>query len=350
MFSGMAVCVEDLYGFRPRSVLVFGIGGGGDVVSAAMLANSLGRAGVEAYIGSIAWERFVVDPEPGPIPLDCFRYASPMGGYSIVVTRDSIVERSRVFKPQVARVAGYTGSKVYIADLWGGANGLYKGLLEISSRLGIEAYMAVDVGGDVLATGYEEDLWSPLADSIGLAVFSKLPNSILAVHGVGCDGELDPDYLLSRIALVAREKGYIAARGLTPRDTKMLRQLLEETVSEASRIPLEAYNGFYGEKEIRLGSRKVKITPLQTITFYLKPDKVYKLSRLAQTVDNTRTLEEADHKLNNIGVYTEYDLEKDLHKIIAMGEQVDLETIITVREQGRKKLKKKQPNNTPYKQ
>ncbi len=334
----MVIVLEDLFGFNPKSILVFGIGGGGDVVSATMIAFGLRRVGVETYIGSIAWERFVVDPEPGPIPFNCFREARFIGDYIVVVDRDSYVVRSSVFTPQVSRVSKVVGREVYVVDLWRGVNGLWRGLSELTDLLGVEAYMAVDVGGDVLATGLEDDLWSPLADSMCLAAFSKLDHSILVVHGIGCDGELDPDYLLSRIAYIARSGGYLTARGLTRYEAVLLEKLLEEAVSEASRIPLIAYRGYYGELLLRSGSRKTLVTPLQTIMFYLDTRVVYKLSPLAKLVDNTHSLEEANNKLNNKGVYTEYDLEKDL--VDYRGREVDAETLQRIRLSGISRLRK----------
>ncbi|WFO75474.1 DUF1152 domain-containing protein [Desulfurococcaceae archaeon MEX13E-LK6-19] len=330
--------IIDLFGYEPRSVMVFGIGGGGDVVTAATLALWIRRStGRDAYIGSIAWERFVVDPEPGPIPLDCFHGIKVVGEHSIVVNGDSIVERNgNKFKPQVARVSSVVGEPVYVVDLWKGVSGFKKGLEELSDALGLEAFIAVDVGGDVLAVGNEDNLWSPLADSMGLAAFAGFKNSLLAVHGLGCDGELDPDYLLTRIAAIASKGGFITAKALTKYEAWILEKILEKSISEASKLPLLAYKGFYGDYPIRNGSRIVKVTPVQAITFFLKTNIVYELSPLAKLVDNTTSLDEANDKLNKKCIYTEYNLEKSL--LIYKGVEIKGELLNEIRRKEREKL------------
>src|SRR5690606_19090468 len=49
--------------------LVLGIGGGGDAVGALAVARRLEERGLEFVLGGGAWERFAVDPYPGPRPL-----------------------------------------------------------------------------------------------------------------------------------------------------------------------------------------------------------------------------------------------------------------------------------------
>lgn len=60
--------LEDLLG--AERALVVGIGGGGDVVGAVPTARFLERHGVETLLGGIPWERPILDPTPGPYPLD----------------------------------------------------------------------------------------------------------------------------------------------------------------------------------------------------------------------------------------------------------------------------------------
>jgi len=331
--------IQDLFGSIPNKVLVVGIGGGGDVVSAATLALWLRRYGLETFIGSIAWERFVIDPVPGPIPFNSFYNAEKLSEHILVANRDTYVVRgSKEFKPQVSLVSEAINEPVYVFDLWKGVNGYREGVRELIEYLGIDAVIALDVGGDVLAKGNEDNLWSPLADSMGLACFNSFKDTVLAVHGIGSDGELDPDYLLSRIALIAREGGLLGAKGLTSYEADLLEKILSKANSEASRIPLLAYRGYYGEHVMRLGTRKIHVTPLQAITFYLDIRLAYKYSPLAQQVDNTASLDKANNRLNKIRVYTEYDLEKDLYKLSKV--ELTAETIESTRAMGRNRLLK----------
>jgi hypothetical protein len=52
--------------------LYLAIGGGGDVVMAAALAG-------DEAVGQIPWERYVVDPTPGPVPPDALRDVAKAG-------------------------------------------------------------------------------------------------------------------------------------------------------------------------------------------------------------------------------------------------------------------------------
>lgn len=332
--------VCDLFKYMVNRVLVFGIGGGGDVVTAAALALWLKRYGVEAFIGSIAWERFVIDPLPGPIPFNSFHNVDRVSEHVLVSKENTYVVRgSRKFRPQVAWVAEAIKKPIYVLDLWDGVYGYKEGIKELIEYLGIDAIIALDVGGDVLAKGDEENLWSPLADSMGLACFNSFNNTVLTVHGLGSDGELSPDYLLSRIALIAKENGLLGAKGLTSYEADLIERILLKATSEASKIPLLAYRGFYGEYTMRNGTRKVWVSPLHTITFFLDIHIAYKLSPIAKIVDNTKTLNEANIKLNTQGIYTEYNLEKDLlkYKNISSNPQA----IIRIRRKYRDLLKKR---------
>jgi len=339
------ICLLDLFKSMPKRILLFGVGGGGDVVSAAMLGLWLRRYGFKTFIGAVAWERFVIDPLPGPLPFNTFYNIKRISDNVIAVTKDTFVIRgSRKIKPQVAYVSEVINEYVYVIDLWSGVNGYRTGISKLIDYLGIDAIIIVDVGGDILATGNEDNLWSPLADSMGLACFNSFNNSVLAVHGLGADGELDPDYLLSRISLIAREGGLLGAKGLTLYEARLLEKILSKAISEASKIPLLAYKGFYGEYPVRKGTRQVYVTPLQTITFFLDIHIVYKHSPMASIIDNTDSLEEANSKLNSLGIYTEYNLEKDLLR--HSDKPLDPQNIIHVREKYRNLLRNKISKNS----
>ncbi len=343
---GIVLYIEDLVGEKIRSILIFGVGGGGDIATAGILAEYFKRHGVVVYIGSIVWERFVIDPIPGPIPFDNLHNVKRLSDYVVIVNKNTYALRSnRKIIPQPVALSQVLGREVILIDLWKGVTGLWKGLIEVADYYGIESFMAVDVGGDILAQGVEDNLWSPLADSIGLAAFSKLKYSIIAVHGLGADGELDQEYLLSRIASIASKGGYLGAKGLTRYEYVVGKKILKNVYSEASKIPLLAYEGVYGEIPIRMNTRKVRISPLQTITFFLDSITTYSESPIAKIVDNTHSLDEAREKLNNSGIYTEYDLEIDLYKYVRSN-NIDLtpDIILKTRRRGINKLKKKRQN------
>jgi len=178
----------EVFGWRPRCVLVASTGGGGDAGSALYLARVFEGHGARAVLAVLPWERFVRDPAPGPIPLEAFHgverlayTARPLPGLC------GAVRRGRPLEPSGCRVAA-AGIPVYLLDGWGGAAGVARGLEEAAGLHGCEAGVAFDVGGDVLATGAEEGLWSPLADSLGLAAVAEVfrGDGVVAVHSPGC--------------------------------------------------------------------------------------------------------------------------------------------------------------------
>lgn len=311
--------------------LFIALGGGGDVASASMLALAARRLGLKAYVASVVWERFSIDPLPGPVRMNEIVNATKIGNHSMVVTEGSKALRGdRIIAFQAANASRALGEPVGIVDIASGYLGVMKGIEELMSYLGCDAVVGVDVGGDVLATGFEEELWSPLADFIGLAAIRDL-KGILAVHAPGSDGELAPKYVLKRIALVAASKGYLGARGTSPEDIENLDRILRYVESEASRATLMAARGVYGQVKIRRGSRRVNITPLSTITFFLNPEIVASLNPLISEIYNTTSIEEAREKLNRKGVYTELDLEEDVYQVIKDGIEISGETLIEIK-------------------
>ena len=59
-----------------------------------------------------------------------------------------------------------------------------------------------------------------------------------------------------------------------------------------------------------IDGRTVLVSPLSTLTFYFDPEKVFELNSLAKEVLNTESIEEANKKLNKLGVFTELDYER----------------------------------------
>lgn len=326
MHASEGISVELLVG-RSSCTLFAALGGGGDVASAAMLALAARRLGIKSYIASIIWERLPIDPIPGPVKLNEVVGAMKIGERALMVTKDSRALRGgRVIAFQAANVSKVLGEPIGIVDVASGCVGVKKGLEELSAYFGCDVIVGVDVGGDVLASGFEEELWSPLADFIGLAALKEL-KGVLAVHSPGSDGELSPDYVLRRIALVAERRGYLGARGVTLEDVENLERILEHVESEASRATLLAARGVYGDVEIRRGSRKVHVTPLSMITFFLKSSVVAELNPLISELSSTTSIEDARVKLNEKKVYTELDLEEDAYKLMIEGKELSGETL-----------------------
>ncbi len=302
---------------RYEKILVFGAGGGGDALGAVHLYLRLRRLGASPIIGSVVWERYPVDPFPGPIPLEALLDAEPVGWSSAIVTGNTIALRfGHEVKPQIARVAGALGVEALFIDISKGVVGVRDALRDAQEALGVEAVIALDTGGDMLAVGCEDNLWSPLADAVSLAGLqaSGLP-SLVAIHGPGADGELPENTVLHYISILARKEGLVEVTGLSKMETEYIKSIMDKVYSETSKIPVKAFYGEYGEIKIRGGTRSAHLSPATAATYLLETDKVYEWSETAKIVSWTRGIGQASQELNKYCIVTELDLEQELSRL-----------------------------------
>ncbi len=323
---------------RGRRPLVLAIGGGGDVASAAVLAKSLERLGFKPVLASIAWERYVVDPVPGPIRLEELRsFIKLRDGYALVDESAYAERGGRRVKFQAANASGVLKEPIYVVDLYGGVRGYVEAIEEVMADSGADFVIGIDVGGDSLATGCEDNLWSPLADWVGVSALGLL-KGVLAVHSPGSDGELSQGEVLARIDYLASKQGLLAVASMTKKDAELLELLLSAVRSEASRVPLLAFKGYRGPLQLRFGSRSIVVSFINTLTFYLEASLAAESSPLVKVLASTRSLEEARRILNSHGIYTELDLEEDLASLGVSPEALTGDVLLEVRSKGAGRL------------
>ena len=305
--------LEDL--IRSSShALVIGVGGGGDVVGALAAARFVEFCGVKFTLGGLSWERYVYDPIPGPRSLDEIenvKLIHPRMGMANSQTKT----RYGVYFAE-SRMAEVLGQDVLLVDINGGVKGVVEGLKQALKEFNADLLIGLDVGGDSLAQGGEKGLRSPLADSVMLAACAEMENqgvpTIWGVFGYGSDGELTTDEVEKALSVVAKGGGFLGGWALTPRVVAELREVIKRVNTEASAIPVECALGAWGERSIRHEERTVKLTPLTAVTFFLSPSVIFQtLSRPAQALAGSNTLEEADAALHAIGLKTELDLERE---------------------------------------
>ncbi|MGC9112982.1 DUF1152 domain-containing protein [Acidilobus sp.] len=297
-----------------RKVLVLGIGGGGDAAGAIYLYQKVRRFGGRPILGSVVWERYAIDPYPGPIPLEAMVDVDILGDSAALVSGSSYAIRfGRQVRPQIVRAAELLGEKALFVDISRGSEGVRRALEAARDQLGVELVIGVDVGGDVLALGCEENLWSPLADSVSLAgLGSAGVDSLIAVHGPGADGELSTDQVLSYIADVAAQGGLLGIYGINEEEAELLDRATKAIETEASLMPLLAFRGRRGDQRIRGGTRTVRLSPVLATTYVMDATTVYNRSPLAKAVSGTMGISQVRQVLNSMCVYTELDLEYDL--------------------------------------
>ncbi|MEB3778758.1 MAG: DUF1152 domain-containing protein [Desulfurococcales archaeon] len=300
-----------------KRILVFGAGGGGDALGAVHLYIKLSNLGAEPLLGSIVWERFILDPHPGPIPIEALIGAERIGwSLALVNGNTKAIRFGRELKPQVVRIAGALGIEALYIDASKGGEGVLQALRDAIDKLGVEAVIGLDTGGDIIARGCEEDLWSPLADAMSLYALASIDRpSLIALLSPGADGELPMDTVLRYISAIASRGGLIGVYGLTRSEYRYMRELSKHTISEASLIPLRAFEGEHGEALIRGKTRRVAINPVSAATFILDPKVIYEWTPLGKAVKNTRSVKDASRALNEMCIYTELDLEEDLSQL-----------------------------------
>ena len=304
-----------------RRPLVLGIGGGGDVVGALATAEACRAHGASPIVGGVTWERRPIDPTPGPRAEEEIENAREIAPGVLGATGETRVRDSGVLFAE-SRMAALLGEETILVDATLAPAAIADGLSAAAAELGTDLIVFVDVGGDALAHGDEAGLASPLCDSVMLAAAARLADAgalpvLGAIFGVGCDGELTVTEVLERIAEVAAGGGLAGARGLTAPIAARLDEAVEAVPTEASAQAVRCFRGESGTATIRQGRRTVELSLLGALTFYFDVVAAFgSAARLAAAVTEARDLDHANEFLNDLGVRTELDYERDaLHTV-----------------------------------
>jgi hypothetical protein len=216
-------------------------------------------------------------------------------------------------------MAEFLANEVLLVDISGGVQGVVAGVERAIEELQTDLLVGLDVGGDSLARGTEPGLRSPLADSVMLAAFVNLEKRgyrvLWGVFGYGSDGELTVDEIEAALTALADAEGLLGAWSLTPKTAAELEAAIKTVPTEASAIPVQGFRGVSGKSEIRDGARQVKLTPLTALTFFMSASKLFEtLSRPAQAVCGSSSLNQANDALHAIGIKTELDAEREYYQ------------------------------------
>jgi hypothetical protein len=298
-----------------RSPLCLGMGGGGDVVGALATAEHCRtRNGARPVLGGVSWERRPIDPQPGPRAAAEIEDARPLGPGVLAAGAATRVRSSGVRFAE-SRMAELLGEDTVLVDANEGPATLGRGLSEAAGALGCDLLVQIDVGGDVLAEGDEPGLGSPLCDAVLLAAAALVADvPVLAgVVGIGCDGELTPDEVLARLALLDDAGGLRGRLSMTEPVAERLEEAVAAVPTEASALVLRAFRGESGLVEIRDGRRRVDLRPLASETVFFEPATALRSAApLAAAVVEARDLEGANGALRALGVRTELDYEREV--------------------------------------
>lgn len=308
--------LEDIIRASSRA-LVIGVGGGGDVVGALACARFLEFCGLEFVLGGLSWERYVYDPVPGPRKLSEVENIRALHEYAWMANAATRTNTGVYFAE--SRMAAVQGQEVLLVDINGGVKGVVDGIEVAMKELKTDLLVGLDVGGDSLAQGHEAGLRSPLADSVMLAAFAELEKrgrrTLWGMFGYGSDGELNVDEIELALSKIAAAGGLLGCWSLTPKIAAELAEVIKTVATEASAIPVRCFQGAWGETNIRSDQRKVKLTPLTALTFFIATTKLLDtLARPARAVLKSSSLEQANDALHVIGIKTELDLEREKYQ------------------------------------
>ncbi|MFN8114162.1 MAG: DUF1152 domain-containing protein [Solirubrobacterales bacterium] len=304
---------EDL-GRGDGGALVLGIGGGGDVVGSLAIAREIERTGRRVELGGVAWERFSVDPyHAGPRPLEHLSGVERLGDAAALTGGDGRTPEG--VRLAEAGVAAHLGRPTALVDVNDGPTAVAGGIESLADRLECDLVVLLDVGGDVLATGAEPGLSSPLCDALLLAAAEHLPDRIDVVgcaFGAGCDGELTVAEVLDRVAALAREEAWSGTLSPAADAAREVVAVAGSVPTEASLLAARCALGETGPVPIRDGRRTVELGPVGALGFVFDARRaIGPAAPLAELIAGAGSIEEARAAMAARGIRTELDYERE---------------------------------------
>jgi hypothetical protein len=292
---------------------VLGIGGGGDVVGALAVGRLCEALGTAFVLGGVPWERFAIDPSPGPRSLDEIRGGRRIGDSALLADAHTTTPTGTPFCESL--IAGHLGTPTVLIEVARGPAAAAAGILTASESFRCDLAIYVDVGGDVLAVGGEPGLASPLCDAVMLAAAVRASDRVRplgAVFGPGCDGELTAEEVLGRVAELAAANAWLGTWGLTEEAASEIEAAARVVPTEASLQAVRCFRGETGEATIRGGRTRVVLGPLGALTFFYDVNAADdRVTPLARAVAAASDLEGARDTLAGLGIRTELDYERE---------------------------------------
>ena len=292
----------------PRRHLFVAAGGGGDVLAASILQRSLyGQIDALPFIVTYSWDRLMIDPLPGPRDPSWFTGLEEFGDHNYVVSEHSCVRSPG--NSLLPRLARELRTKFYLLDPTGAARRIRLQLAELVQSLEIQRVSLVDSGGDILASGDEAELRSPMADSLTLASADEIgaPVDIL-VTGAGLDGELSN----SRVCEIVDDVGGERACGhITRDDVKWYMPVLDWHPSEVNGLLIAAALGYEGIVEIRDAGFKVPVDRTAAAIHRCEYDAAIAHNALAKAMMESDDLPEAEGAMLDHQHHSEIDYQRN---------------------------------------
>jgi hypothetical protein len=276
----------------------------------ARLCESLGTPFV---LGGVAWERFAVDPYPGPRSIAQIEGGRRIGASAVLAGPGTSTPEGVRFCE--AGMAAFLGEPTVLVDVTGGPEAVTGGILAAAEELGCDLAIFADVGGDAIADGTEPGLASPLCDAVMLAAAHRAADGGLsalgAVIGAGCDGELTVEEVMRRLSTLGQAGAWLGAWAMPPPVADEVEAAAGVVPTEASLQAVRCARGETGTTTIRGGRRTVPLGPLGGLTYFFDPLADAERLPLPRAVADAPDLESARAALEELGIRTELDYERD---------------------------------------
>ncbi|WP_078885784.1 DUF1152 domain-containing protein [Streptomyces lydicamycinicus] len=282
--------------------MIVAAGGGGDAVAAAMLDAAVYGGETPAVVLTYAWDRFLIDPVPGPRGPANFTGLRPLTRSVQTVPADATpIAPAGSTLPRLAAELRQTFALI---DPHHGAEGMVRQLEELVQYLEPDSVDLLDVGGDILAQGDEPTLRSPLADALTLAACCELNFPVrLLVAGPGLDGELPADALRDRLGPVALT---LADEHVAP-----VSSVLEWHPSEATAMLAATARGARGLCEVGGAGLPVPLTDEGPTVHEADLDEALGRNQLARAILATENLHQVEQQSREICGFSEIDDERN---------------------------------------
>ena len=267
--------------------LVIAAGGGGDAITGAALAGLLPLL-KPAVVMTYSWDRLMVDPLPGPRSADDFAGLDCLApGVLEVVPATTAIAPAASSLP---RLSAELPARLLLLDPADGVVGATMQIRSAAEFFGAGEIALVDVGGDVLTTGTDPGLRSPLADQLALAacVCTGLPARLL-IAAPGIDGEIPAETVLARLRLLAASE----LPPLTEAHIGGIRDVFRWHPSEASGLLAAAASGRRGVVEVRDAGDQVTLTAATATVFSVNAKAAMEVTPAAQLTES-RSLTQAE--------------------------------------------------------
>jgi hypothetical protein len=286
-------------------------GGGGDALAALMLSRAIQGGGPEPVVLSYSWDRYLIDPSPGPRVVSEFASLQQVTEHAWEVTAESSLPGGGV--SGLALLARHTPARFVLIDPSQGAAGIRQELRELISQLPVDHVTLVDVGGDVAAHGDESTLLSPLGDSLALAAITDLPvPTNVAIVGLGLDGELPDGEVRGELIDGGAEITRLGAVHVQP-----YLSALEHHPSEATMLVAAAAMGVTGRAEIRDKGALVPVNDHGADVFLCSRESILGHNAVAQKLTDTQSFSEAESITREFCGRTELDHERRKARALA---------------------------------